>query len=127
MQHYQRDEHSKHEAFLCCEDALADIGVDIQNPSVKFLAGLRVFTDEIDHVLDLIYLHMDSLDMLPLGVDDDFFLKMVAVDIDILILVSFSIENGHSVLHCEIDLQVLAEVHDLGHAVDYHILFGLKV
>lgn len=47
---------------------------------------------------------MDSLDVLSLGVDDDLFLKVVAIDIDILILVSFSIENRHSVFHCEIDL-----------------------
>lgn len=101
--------------------------MDIQYPSVKLLAGLGVSADEVDHVLDLVYLYMDSLDVLSLGVDDDLFLKVVAIDIDILILVSFSIENRHSVFHCEIDLEVLAEVDDLGHAVDYHILLRLEV
>lgn len=110
-----------------CEDGLADVGVDIQDPSVKLLTGFCVSTDEVDHVLDLVYLYMDSFDVFSLGVDDDLFLKMVAIDIDILILVGFSIEDGHSVFHCEIDLQVLAEVDDLGHAVDYHILLRLEV
>lgn len=101
--------------------------MDIDNPSVKFLPLLCVLSDEIDHVLDLIYLHMDSLDMFALGVDDDLFLKMIAIDIDILIFVCFSIENSDPVFHCKIDLKVLAEVDDLGNTVHYHILFWFKI
>ena len=99
----------------------------IEDPSVKFLATLCVLADQVDHVLDLVYLDMDSFDVLALGVDDDLFLKMVAIDVNIFVLVCFSIEDGHSVFHCEIDLEVLAEVDHLGDAVDYYILLWLEI
>ena len=127
MQQDEGNEHPEHEALLRRKDALTDVGVYIEDPSVKFLATLCVLADQVDHVLDLVYLDMDSFDVLSLGVRDDLFLKMVAIDVNIFVLVCFSIEDGHSVFHCEIDLEVLAEVDHLGHAVDYHILLGLEI
>jgi hypothetical protein len=85
MNEQQRESQACHHALLKSEQILADIGVDIDDSAIKLLLLSRPFPDQIHEIFDLVDLLMDSVFVLTLGVENEFYLHMVSIDEDVFI------------------------------------------
>lgn len=96
----------------------ANIGVDVDNASIKFFVWIGRFPDKFDHCFDFVYFLMDTVFMPALGIEEYFFFDVVAVDEHVFVLVCFGEEDGDAVFECEIELQVGPQVYHLSNSVD---------
>lgn len=107
MEVEQCDEEGQHEAFMGCEEFLADVGMDIEDASEELLRT-RSLPYASQKSMQFIHLLVYALGVFALGVEDDLLFEVAPVDEDVLRGVSLPKQNGDSVLQGELRPQAAA-------------------
>jgi hypothetical protein len=111
---------------LISKNVFSDVGVYVDDPTIKLFRWICLSSDASNNVFDFVDSFVDSFNVLPFGIEDDFLFYMITVDEQLLVFVGFTVESNDAILKSKIQLEIIAKINHLCNTVDDHIFFGLK-
>lgn len=66
---------------------------------------------------------MNSIFMFAFTVENNLLLNMISIDVDVFVFVCLGVENTHSVLKGEAEMQIVTHVDHFGHSIHQNVAF----